>query len=96
MVRAFLMSAALGILVAILLLGLSVCCFDRIPFGRTLYAVFWPTTQLLDSVVDPVRPARSDLFVLIAALANGLPYGAVGVLIHSIRRFRERERSRAT
>jgi hypothetical protein len=90
MIRVFSTLGAVGIAMALMLLGLSVCCFDYVPFGRTLYSVLWPTTQLLASVVDPVHPAQSDWFVLIAAIANGLPYGAIGVVIHTIRRQRQR------
>jgi hypothetical protein len=83
MIRVILGSAAAGIVIALALLGLSVCCFEYVPWGHTLYALLWPTTRFLDSVVDPVRPAHSEYLILLAAFANGIPYGVIGALVYA-------------
>lgn len=81
MTRVFLIYAGLGVSIAFGLLALSICCFDYLPWARKLYGMLWPTTWLLDSVVDPVRPSRSDFLIFLAAAANGLPYGMVGLAV---------------
>ena len=86
MVRWFFIFAVLGIAVAFVLLIASICCFEHVPSGAAMYRILWPTTQLLDSVVDPVRPARSDYFVFLAAIAKGIPYGIIGILLQLTRR----------
>ena len=86
MIRVFIISAGLGVSVAFCLLALSVCCFDYVPWAHTVYAVLWPITGMLDSVVDPVRPSRSDLLIFLAAVANGIPYGMLGLAASAVYR----------
>jgi hypothetical protein len=74
-----------GFCVALALLLASVCCFDDVPGGARTYQILWPTTLFLDSVVDPVRPARSDLFLLLAVAANSIPYGFLSWLVGRLR-----------
>lgn len=94
MFRVALICAAAGAVIAFALLGLSLCCFDYIPWERTVYPVLWPTTLFLSDAVDPVRPQRSEYFILLAAFANAIPYAVVGVLIRTGYRHARRHRSR--
>ena len=93
MLRVVLVSATIGAAIGWTLLGVAVCCFAYVPWGRTVYAVLWPTSQLVPPTVDSVRPDRWDNLVFALAFANAIPYGLVGGLLHAVyRRIRHRRR----
>ncbi len=92
MLRVVLVSAVIGVVLGWALLGATVCCFDYIPWGRTVYAVLWPTSQLVPPTVDSVRPDRWDNLVFVLAFANAVPYGVVGGLAYAVCRRMGRRR----
>lgn len=85
MIRAVLSFGAAGIGVAVLLLGVSVCCIDQATPGagvriyNAAYKWLWPTSRYIPAFVIGPLDRQAILLKVIAAVAtNAIPYAMIG------------------